>query len=207
LVESSTEEDSTSPISAVANTPGELLWRQDIDYTPTGQKRTAVGTSATATGFSSRRVDWAYDELDRLISEQVDSPGTANDYQTRYTLDMVGNRLSEVKIDGGGSSPTTIETTHSYRVSATGYLDILTGTSSWKSAAGASQQLVEEVAFGYDLNGSMITRTTTKPDSNGAPNQDMETFSSDAAGRLTGFIADDLDPQTPADTTLLASLG
>ena len=114
---------------------------------------------------------------------------------------MVGNRLSEVKIDGGGSSPTTVETTHSYRASATGYLDILTGTSSWKSAAGASQQLVEEVAFGYDLNGSMVTRTTTKPDSNGAPKTETETVTWDAAGRLTGFIADDLDPQTPADTT------
>ena len=46
--------------------------------------------------------NYTYDALNRLVREQVDTVGTADDYTIDYTLDLVGNRLKKLTTKGSG---------------------------------------------------------------------------------------------------------
>ena len=57
---------------------------------------------------------YVYDALNRLVEERVDTSMGKGDYTTKYTLDLVGNRLREEKTakDDGAMADTTITTSH-----------------------------------------------------------------------------------------------
>ncbi len=44
-------------------------------------------------------ITWGYDDLNRLLSETYDAPGTSDDYSQSYTYDLVGNRIIDT-LDG-----------------------------------------------------------------------------------------------------------
>jgi len=61
-------------------------------------QRTSV--TETVTGQGTTTVNWSYDALNRLIVEDYNAPGDANDYKHTYVYDLVGNRL-ERQVGGG----------------------------------------------------------------------------------------------------------
>ena len=97
-----------------------------------------VGNRTSVTEADGRRVDYQYDDLDRLTQETITDPGSTNDGRTySYTYDDVGNRTRRVdSVDG--------TTTYSYD---------------------DNDRLLEEVANGvstvytYDDNGNTLTQT------------------------------------------------
>jgi len=58
---------------------------------------------------------WVYDDLNRLISEELDAGNSALDYTDTYTYDLAGNRLSRTRDKGSDSS---IEETTTYTYDA-----------------------------------------------------------------------------------------
>ena len=98
----------------------------------------AVGNRTAVTEADGRRVEYGYDDLDRLTTESITDPGDANDGRTyAYTYDDVGNRTQRVD---------SVEGTTTYRYDK-------------------NDRLLEEVSNGvsttytYDDNGNTLTKT------------------------------------------------
>ncbi|HXG08424.1 MAG TPA: RHS repeat-associated core domain-containing protein [Gemmataceae bacterium] len=94
---------------------------------------------------------YTYDALNRLVREQVDTVGTADDYTIDYTLDLVGNRLKKLTTKGSGIVE-RVEGTFDAR-------DRLTEEKVYDAAVGGT--LTNTLTYGYDTNGSLTSRTAT----------------------------------------------
>jgi len=75
-----------------------------------GQRDYMIETDASSV---ETKVDWTYDNLKRLVREVRDEGddgiNDTNDYDTTYTLDLVGNRLVKVTDKPGTSNDETVE--------------------------------------------------------------------------------------------------
>ncbi|MHC4867352.1 MAG: RHS repeat domain-containing protein [Planctomycetota bacterium] len=134
--------------SSAKQTP---LSRYQYTLSPDGQRTKAIETTAAG----STEITWTYDDLNRLIAEDYNAPGDANDYGHKYVYDMVGNRLERNVV---GSDPNT---TYHYNDN-----DQLT----WETTDGNT------ITYGYDDNGALVLRD--------ANSGDDVTYSYDLRGRL-----------------------
>jgi RHS repeat-associated protein/uncharacterized repeat protein (TIGR01451 family) len=97
----------------------------------------------------STTTSYTYDALGRLTREQVDTAGTADDYTADYTLDLVGNRTKKLTTKGSGAVE-RVEGAFDAR-------DRLVQELFYNSAVGGT--LTNTLAYGYDANGSLTSRT------------------------------------------------
>jgi RHS repeat-associated protein len=108
---------------------------------------------------------YSYDALDRLTEEAVTTDdSSAGSYTTDYTLDLVGNRVKEVKTQSGQ----TTETDSSYNAR-----DELAQETVLQDGVQSSQ-----TQFDYDDNGSLTNQSSD--------NGDSTAYRYDARGRLSG---------------------
>jgi RHS repeat-associated protein len=121
------------------------------ELSPDGQR-----TQATEVAEGAETViNWEYDDLNRLIREDYNAPGDANDYKHEYVQDLVGNRLKRNVV---GDDPNT-----EYSYNDNDQLQ-------WETTDGNS------ITYGYDDNGALVLR-----DSNDG---DDVTYAYDLRGRL-----------------------
>lgn len=87
----------------------------EFDYTVRADgRRTAVTETYWDNGTPKvTTIDWTYDNLGRLVTEEYDSHDNNLDYTTDYTYDLVGNRLSK-EVDQGSNSTVDETTTYTY---------------------------------------------------------------------------------------------
>ena len=120
-------------------------------------------------------IDWVYDQVGRLTSEDYDAPGTALDYTADYTFDLVGNRLTKTTDRGRDQSidqtigytydvndrlltevatdTAAVGTTTSYNWQASG---LWTTTQLGKTVRETgTSRLISETTYGYNLQGRM----------------------------------------------------
>jgi RHS repeat-associated protein len=130
------------------NTLSSFSYTRRADGQITGLTETVqqpLGPDVTTTAV------YTYDALNRLVREVVDTAGTADDYTTDYTLDLVGNRIRRLTTKGSGVVE-RVEGTFDVR-------DRLTQEQFYDAATGGT--LTNTLTYGYDANGSLTTRTTT----------------------------------------------
>ncbi|MHC4867889.1 MAG: hypothetical protein ACYTEX_27780, partial [Planctomycetota bacterium] len=121
------------------------------ELSPDGQRTKATEVTEGAETV----INWTYDDLNRLIREDYNAPGDANDYGHEYVYDIVGNRLERNVV---GDDPNT---TYAYNDN-----DQLT----WETTDGNT------ITYDYDDNGALVLR-----DSNDG---DDVTYLYDLRGRL-----------------------
>jgi len=97
------------------------------------QSLAADGKRTSVTELNGTVINWEYDALNRLVTEDYNVPGDANDFEHTYVYDLVGNRL-EKQITG---QPSTI---YSYNDNDQLTSEITDGNST---------------TYGYDDNGSL----------------------------------------------------
>ena len=115
---------------------------------------------------STNTTSWTYDNLDRLTTETYSSAGSpSTNYSATYAYDNVGNRLTEVLVNGSNITSTT--DTYDAR-------DRLTGET--VSINGSPTSATTDT---YDSNGSLIQSQTTI-----GTQTTTNTYSYDARGRL-----------------------
>src|SRR5262249_9885552 len=95
--------------------------------------------------------DYIYDALGRLTHEVFDSRGSGGDYVTDFTLDLVGNRKTQQTLTGG----------HTQRTDWT--YDARDRIMQEMFAVDTVTQRTR--TFGYDVNGSLTSITSTTGDS------------------------------------------
>jgi RHS repeat-associated protein len=117
--------------------------------------RYAGGQLESAAEYDGTEIQWQYDNLNRLIKEDYNAPGTDDDYIHTYVYDLVGNRLKLCKSED-------VNVNYSYDIKT----DRLT-----ELTAGDISKL-----YYYDDNGSLIKEAD---DSN-----TLRTFTYDLKGRL-----------------------
>jgi len=103
--------DGNGRLNSIAHTraDGSLVAQFSYTLNAVGQK-TSVNEvrqdSATATP-GSRSVSYAYDVLNRLVSEQTTEPNPANNRTTTYAYDAVGNRQTKTVLTATGTATTS----------------------------------------------------------------------------------------------------
>ena len=109
---------------------------------PTGAIRSSYtytladdGQRASVTESDGTTTNWTYDNLNKLLTENYNAPGSADDYSHSYVYDLVGNRKTKT-VNG------TAVTNYFYTIRD--QLDYTTGA--------------EIADYGYDLNGSLTQR-------------------------------------------------
>ncbi|MHC4499772.1 MAG: RHS repeat domain-containing protein [Planctomycetota bacterium] len=70
------------------------------ELAPDGQRLSATEVTEGAETV----INWTYDALNRLISEDYNAPGDANDYEHQYVYDLVGNRLERIVAGDGNDT-------------------------------------------------------------------------------------------------------
>jgi RHS repeat-associated protein len=101
--------------------------------------------------FVDTTATYTYDALNRLVREEVNTAGTADDYTIDYTLDLVSNRVKKLTTRGSGVVE-RVEGTFDAR-------DRLTQEQIYNAAVGGT--LLDTITNGYDHNGSLTLRQTT----------------------------------------------
>ncbi|WP_428937499.1 RHS repeat-associated core domain-containing protein [Fontivita pretiosa] len=133
----------------VKKSNGNKLFEQDYTLTTDGQRDFAIEKrydGSSGTPFSTNKVNWAYDGLNRLTEEVRDVGNNgpdANDYKHTYVLDKAGNRTSK-SIDNGNNGSTEETITYTYDSN-----DRLTLEDS---------NVNPDTTYGYDANGSTISK-------------------------------------------------
>jgi RHS repeat-associated protein len=145
----------------------------------------ADGLLKDATFPNGTKRSYAYDDADRVTSI-VTTLGAAQVASVVYTYDANGNRLSEVKTNGGASETT------SYTYDDLDRLDSVT------YAPDASHANGRKVTYGYDAAGNRTSEIVTDPVTQAVLESKTGVF--DAANRLTQ-LTDNLDAN---QTTTLA---
>jgi YD repeat-containing protein len=118
---------------------------------PDGQRTAA--TEQTAEGTT--KIEWSYDNLNRLITEDYNAPADTNDFLHEYVYDLVGNRTKK-------TADANLVTTYSYNT---------TDQLEYETADGNTTN------YEYDDNGAL-----TLKDAGQDPNF---TYSYDLRGRLS----------------------
>lgn len=131
-------------VKKTANGPS--LVKYDYQVFADGQRDYVDETSYDANGNPTGpavRTDWDYDNLNRLITERYAAPGQAGFYNTTYTYNEVGNRLTKVTDkDGTAGDETITYATYDRNDRLITETSTLSGTTT----------------YGYDKNGSMTSR-------------------------------------------------
>jgi len=65
-------------------------------YDNLGRNFAAHGARRSVTQADGTEITWDYDNLNRLIEEDYNAPGSADDYTHEYIYDLIGNRLKRV---------------------------------------------------------------------------------------------------------------
>jgi RHS repeat-associated protein len=155
----------------------------------------------TATAAGSHRLQYEYDSLDRVTKRTLSGTGIAQPEATSYAWDLAGRLLSHGTLVGGQPHATRYEYDVAGRLAARkvqagnqpelitqryGYdgLERLAQIKYVKAEGTAGEQLIEQIDYGYDVNGRRTTRTTLNNNGTGAGETPM-TASYDAANRLT----------------------
>jgi len=98
------------------------------------QSLAADGKRTSVTELNGTVINWTYDALNRLVTEDYNAPGDANDFEHTYVYDLVGNRLKK-QVDG---EPDTIY--------------------SYNDADQLTQETTDgnTITYSYNYNGSLI---------------------------------------------------
>ena len=96
----------------------------------------ADGKRTRVTELDGTVIKWEYDALNRLLTEDYNAPGDANDFTHTYVYDLVGNRL-EKQVAGGDSTY--------YSYDANGLDQLIQETTD-----------ANNIYYSYDDNGSLI---------------------------------------------------
>ncbi|MGL5097366.1 MAG: hypothetical protein ACRDD1_17400, partial [Planctomycetia bacterium] len=143
-----------------------------------------------------RKVDYAYDELYRLVGEDVQN-ADATTLSIDFTLDLVGNRREQLRIQRGpndheigtpGDVLRTERTTASYDLRDRMIDELFT-------VDGATDRLT---SYDYDANGAQVSKVVR--DAAGRLTNETS-FSYDPRGRLAGASVSEYDPATGAELT------
>ena len=98
--------DSLNRLTSMENRASDASLISAYVYTldNTGRRQRVVESGPATTG---RQVDYVYDGAYRLLEEQIDEPGTADDRVITYTHDATGNRLTRTVAIGTRTTTTT----------------------------------------------------------------------------------------------------
>ncbi|MGA2497331.1 MAG: hypothetical protein ABSH20_06300 [Tepidisphaeraceae bacterium] len=151
------------------NSTNHKLFEQDYTLLPDGQRASVLesrydGTSSTP--FSTVRIDWAYDNESRLVTETRDDGDNhtcdttaGGDYTDFFTLDMAGNRLTlehgwDADNDGTVSTGDTIDSITAYTYNSRDQL-LAEGPDTNNDGIPDSSTAIN---YTYDDNGSMTAK-------------------------------------------------
>jgi len=141
--------------------PPELL-AQAFNQTPDTRRQTIDfdGKRTRVTELDGTVINWQYDALNRLIAEDYNAPGDANDFEHTYVYDLVGNRLQKHVADGN-------DTVYSYDPNNDELLSEITdsnnityGYDDSGSLAKESNDVTDLVTYTYNLKNRLASVTT-----------------------------------------------
>ena len=164
IVTATYQYDDLNRLTSLIDTTASLTTLYSFTYT---YRADGLRTSSTEqVNGSTNTTSWTYDNLDRLTAETYSSTGSpSTNYSATYTYDNVGNRLTEVLINGSNTTSTT--DTYDAR-------DRLTGATVTTNGSPTSA-----TTDTYDSNGSLVQSQTTI-----GTQTTTNTYSYDARGRL-----------------------
>jgi len=148
-------------LEVVEDDQSNLLASYEYVLLPDGQRDYMIETDDSSV---ETKVDWTHDNLKRLVREVRDEGDDGiddtNDYDTAYTLDLVGNRLEKVTDKPSTSNDETIEYEYNAKDQLESEDSTLTGETTY--AYDANGSLVEKIhdsqtdTYGYDLRNRMV---------------------------------------------------
>ncbi|MGL6196750.1 MAG: RHS repeat domain-containing protein, partial [Thermoguttaceae bacterium] len=147
---------------------GEGVSQFDYLLDAKGNKTHATEKFWTEYGLQKNEIDWAYDDLSRMVKEKFDHYNDEFDQTSEWVYDLVGNRLRQT-IDKGNDG--SIDETTNYSYDSNDRLTLETsGSKQTQYGYDHTQQtgkivtengvLVSETVFEYDAQGRMAVVTT-----------------------------------------------
>ncbi len=135
-----------------------------------------LGNISAVDEDTGRRVEYAYDQLNRLVREVV-TDANNGDLTIEYTYDAVGNRLTKT-IDVGNDQTVDETTVYTYDVNDRLLTETRDGV---------------VTTYAYDQNGNRLSRFTA--------NDNQVVYEWDAQNRLTGVTVTDFEGTSRIDYT------
>jgi RHS repeat-associated protein len=156
----------------------------------------------TTTAAGRHLLRYEYDSLDRVTKRTLTGPGILAPDVTTYEWDLAGRLTAQVSSVGGQTHTTRYEYDAAGRLAARkiqagSHLDLIVQRYGYDSAErlsqikfvrgqGASEQLIEQIDYGYDVRGKRVSKTTLASGSVTGSETPM-VASYDAGDRLTAL--------------------
>ncbi len=176
------EYDSRNRLSTLThrNASDEILAQYDYSVGPTGRRQGVTEkTRQSDDTLAATEVSYTYDDLYRLTQESYSSTDLPeNNFETDYTYDLVGNRVSK-RHEPSGASAETVDYTYNANDQLTESVSDVNGTTTYDYNANGSLIAKNNPTTGTDatytynhrgrLSSAHIYRTDEDQDGNSVP--------------------------------------